>query len=74
MDPRPAKATRAEAGRKGGLATKHRHGEDFFGKIGRMGGRKGGRTTLERYGKEFFREIGAQGGAAPHPPRKASRG
>ena len=32
------KMSRAEAGRKGGMTTKQRHGEEFFGKIGRKGG------------------------------------
>src|SRR5207247_680630 len=40
-----SKMTRAEAGRKGGMTTKQRHGDEFFGRIGRIGGKKGGDTT-----------------------------
>lgn len=36
------KMTRAEAGRKGGMKTRQRYGNDFFRKIGRIGGKKGG--------------------------------
>ncbi|MHB8510796.1 MAG: hypothetical protein ACYDCC_01340 [Actinomycetota bacterium] len=55
--------SRAEAGRKGGLRTKERHGQDYFGRIGRMGGKKGGESTKERYGVEFYRSIGRKGGS-----------
>jgi uncharacterized protein len=58
-----SKMSRAEAGRKGGQTTKRRYGEDFFGKIGRMGGKKGGETTKERYGIEFYQKIGRKGGS-----------
>ena len=57
------KMSRAEAGRKGGLTTKHRYGEDFFGRIGRIGGKKGGETTKKRYGVEFYQQIGRKGGS-----------
>jgi len=57
------KMSRAEAGRKGGLTTKQRYGEDFFGKIGRIGGKKGGETTKKRYGVEFYQQIGRKGGS-----------
>ena len=57
------KMSRAEAGRKGGQTTKQRYGEDFFGKIGRMGGKKGGETTKRRYGIEFYQKIGRKGGS-----------
>jgi general stress protein YciG len=57
------KMSRAEAGRKGGLATKQRHGEDFFEKIGKIGGKKGGETTKRRYGVEFYQQIGRKGGS-----------
>jgi general stress protein YciG len=57
------KMTRAEAGRKGGLTTKQRYGEEFFGKIGRIGGKKGGDTTKKRYGIEFYQQIGRKGGS-----------
>src|SRR5205823_6387535 len=58
-----AKMARAEAGRKGGLATKQRHGREFFGRIGRIGGKKGGDTTKRRYGVEFYQRIGRKGGS-----------
>ena len=57
------KMTRAEAGRKGGLRTKERHGDDYFGRIGRLGGKKGGEATKQRYGVEFYRAIGRKGGS-----------
>jgi general stress protein YciG len=57
------KMSRAEAGRKGGMTTKQRHGEEFFGKIGRIGGKKGGDTTKRRYGVEFYQRIGRKGGS-----------
>jgi general stress protein YciG len=57
------KMSRAEAGRKGGQTTKKRYGDDFFGKIGRLGGRKGGETTKQRYGIEFYQRIGRKGGS-----------
>ncbi len=58
-----AKMSRAEAGRKGGLTTKQRHGPEFFGRIGRIGGKKGGDTTKRRYGVEFYQRIGRKGGS-----------
>jgi general stress protein YciG len=61
--PSNGKMSRAEAGRKGGLTTKHRHGEEFFGRIGRIGGKKGGDTTKKRYGVEFYQRIGRKGGS-----------
>jgi len=45
------------------MTTKQRHGEEFFGKIGRIGGKKGGDTTKRRYGVEFYQRIGRKGGA-----------
>ena len=63
MDQKQSKMTRAEAGRKGGRATKDRYGEDHFGRIGRIGGKKGGETTKERYGSEFYQKIGRIGGS-----------
>ena len=56
------KMSRAEAGRKGGLSTKSRHGREFFGEIGRIGGKKGGETTKRRHGIEFYQQIGRKGG------------
>jgi general stress protein YciG len=58
-----SKMSRAEAGRKGGLTTKQRHGQEFFGRIGRIGGKKGGDTTKKRYGVEFYQRIGRKGGS-----------
>jgi uncharacterized protein len=57
------KMSRADAGRKGGLKTKERHGPEFFGRIGRVGGKKGGDTTKRRYGTEFYQRIGRKGGS-----------
>jgi uncharacterized protein len=47
-----------DAGRKGGRATKARHGPEFYLSIGR----KGGATTKERHGPEFYERIGRKGG------------
>jgi general stress protein YciG len=58
-----SKMSRAEAGRKGGLTTKRRYGDEFFGKIGKIGGKKGGDTTKRRYGVEFYQKIGKKGGS-----------
>jgi general stress protein YciG len=58
------KMSRAEAGRKGGLSTKQRYGEDHFSRIGRMGGKKGGESTKRRYGVDFYKRIGRKGGSA----------
>lgn len=60
----PKKMSRAEAGRKGGLTTKSRYGEEYYGRIGRIGGRKGGETTKRRYGIEHYQKIGRKGGGA----------
>jgi general stress protein YciG len=59
----PTKMSRSEAGRKGGMTTKRRHGDEFFGRIGRIGGKKGGDTTKRRYGVEFYQRIGRKGGS-----------
>lgn len=56
------KMSRAEAGRKGGKATKKKYGADFYRKIGQAGGKKGGKTTKQRYGVEFYQKIGRKGG------------
>jgi general stress protein YciG len=64
MAQRRTKMTRAEAGRKGGMTTKKRHGDEFFSRIGRKGGRKGGEATKRKYGKRFYREIGRKGGSS----------
>ncbi len=47
-----------EAGRKGGRATKARHGPEFYQSIGA----KGGNTTRDRYGTPFYEKIGRKGG------------
>lgn len=47
-----------EAGRKGGRATKARHGPEFYQTIGR----KGGETTKSRHGPHFYEKIGRKGG------------
>ena len=48
----------AEAGRKGGRATKARHGPEFYEQIGK----KGGETTKVRHGPRFYERIGRKGG------------
>jgi hypothetical protein len=70
--------TRAEAGRKGGYATKRRYGGEYFSRIGRLGGQKGGESTKRRYGVDFYKAIGRKGGArrrgqAPPEPPTSSR-
>ena len=47
-----------EAGRKGGRATKARHGPEFYERIGK----KGGETTKVRHGPHFYERIGRKGG------------
>ena len=47
-----------DAGRRGGRATRARHGPEFYQSIGR----KGGETTKERHGPEFYEKIGRKGG------------
>ena len=56
--PEKGAMTVKEAGRKGGRATKARHGDDFYKVIGR----KGGETTKERHGPDFYEKIGRKGG------------
>jgi general stress protein YciG len=63
QDQEQLKMNRAEAGRKGGLTTKKRYGDEFFGRIGKIGGKKGGDTTKKRYGIEFYQRIGRKGGS-----------
>ena len=72
------KASKAEAGRKGGQAVLDKHGHDHMVRLARLGaaararrteqlraaGRKGGLATLARYGIEHMRAIGRQGAAA----------
>lgn len=52
--------TRAAAalGRKGGNATKRKHGREFYVALGRLGGKK----NVEKHGREFYVAIGKKGG------------
>lgn len=51
--------TTGEAGKKGGEATKARHGPDHYQKIGVAGGQ----ATKEKYQKDgFYQKIGSKGG------------
>lgn len=52
----------ASIGRKGGEATKKKHGLKFYADIGKLGGVKGGVTTKERHGAEYYERIGIVGG------------
>jgi len=45
-------------GRKGGKATRDRHGVEFYETIGQ----KGGKVVKEKYGSDFYEEIGHKGG------------
>ena len=54
--------TVAEAGRRGGIATRNRHGADFYRQIGA----KGGAATKKLYG-HLFREFGRRGGRPRRP-------
>jgi len=55
----PAKEmTVSEAGRRGGEATKRRHGPEFYEQIGR----KGGETVKRERGAAFYERIGKKGG------------
>lgn len=47
-----------DAGRKGGKATRARHGPEFFAEIGQ----KGGKAVSRRYPSAHFQEIGRKGG------------
>ena len=47
-----------EIGRKGGQATRQRHGVEFYESIGQ----KGGKVVKEKYGADFYEEIGHKGG------------
>jgi len=53
-----AEMTVREAGRKGGMTVRDKHGPDFFREIGR----KGGQATWKSHGREFYQEIGKRGG------------
>ncbi len=52
----------ASIGRKGGEATKKKHGLGFYSAIGKLGGVKGGTTTRDRHGSEHYERIGILGG------------
>lgn len=58
-----------EAGRKGGQATSHKYGEDFYEAIGS----RGGNATKDRYGPEFYAKIGREGGQQNRGKRNSSR-
>ncbi len=47
-----------DIGRKGGKATRDRHGVEFYESIGQ----KGGKVVKEKYGSDFYEEIGHKGG------------
>jgi general stress protein YciG len=47
-----------EAGRRGGLSTAKKHGQEFFKEIGRKGGLK----NLETKGREHFVKAGIKSG------------
>jgi len=47
-----------EAGRRGGLATKRKHGPEHYERIGRIGGA----STKTRMGPEHYERIGGIGG------------
>ncbi|MGC8834959.1 MAG: KGG domain-containing protein [Armatimonadota bacterium] len=53
-----AEMTVREAGRKGGMTVREKHGLEFFREIGR----KGGQATWRIHGREFYQEIGKKGG------------
>lgn len=54
--------TVAEAGRRGGCATRDRRGVEFLREIAK----KGGETTKTRWG-HLFREFGRKGGRPKRP-------
>lgn len=56
--PEKGSMTVGEAGRKGGRATKARHGPEFYRSIGHQGGM----ATKKRHGPKFYVRIGRKGG------------
>lgn len=54
--------TVAEAGRRGGIATRDRHGIEFYRQIGA----RGGETTKKRWG-HLFAQFGRKGGRPRRP-------
>lgn len=54
------KMTPQEAGRKGGQATKRKHGPEFYAEIGQKGGEK---VSLDR---AHMSDIGGRGGRSRH--------
>jgi hypothetical protein len=63
-DQERAPLSRGESGRRGGLATLERHGQEHFRELGKLGWA----TTVERYGKEFAHDRAAATRRA-HPER-----
>ena len=61
--------TVAEAGRRGGTATRDRHGAEFYRQIGA----KGGESTKKLYG-HLFSEFGKKGGRPRRPTLNGSLG
>lgn len=61
--------TVAEAGRRGGLATRDRHGIEFYRQIGA----RGGQTTKRRWG-HLFSQFGKKGGRPKRPVLSESVG
>jgi hypothetical protein len=61
--------TVAEAGRRGGTATRDRHGIGFYRRIGA----KGGESTKKLYG-HLFSELGKRGGRPKRPTLDSAGG
>lgn len=59
----------AEAGRKGGTATRSRHGSEFYRRIGS----RGGQSTKKLY-SHLLREFGKHGGRPKRPSLNESAG
>jgi general stress protein YciG len=55
---RKTRRTTRKLRRKGGQATRERHGAQFYETIGQ----KGGRVVKDKYGSDFYEEIGHKGG------------
>ncbi len=83
---KPGPKIGSDAARRGGMATRERHGKEFFKRIGQKGGKsltdkhgidylrglggRGGKTTSEKYGNEHYRDIGREGGKKSRRKRK----
>lgn len=59
-----------QVGKKGGSATRARHGEDHYSEIGK----KGGLAVRKDLGRDHFSEIGRKGGRAAGESRKRMKG